>query len=93
MINDRTAFLICFASAWYHAPSTVAAGHITDTERAAIAAMHADRMVKALRECRPEILDEPPIRRTQTGPLGVPVVAEPDGSGSGWCGIQPGEEP
>lgn len=47
----------CYAAAWFHATSTTYGGHVTDDERAAIAATHADRMVAALKRVREEVGD------------------------------------
>ena len=58
MTEPRTTFWeMCFAVAWFHAPSRISAGVVHDHERAAIAANEADRMVKAVQSVRPEMCE------------------------------------
>ena len=59
-MNDRqfTLWSAAFAAAWFHAPSRLTAGVVHDHERSAIAANEADRMVKAARKQRAEVLGD-----------------------------------
>jgi hypothetical protein len=54
-MTDRefTLWSAVYASAWFHA-SVLRLGHVTDEERAAVAAEAADRALAALRGVRPE---------------------------------------
>lgn len=45
-----------YANAWFNAP-VLRLGHVTDEERAAVAAEAADRALAALRGVRPEVLE------------------------------------
>ena len=53
--REHAAFIACYAAAWFQSTARFEPGVITDTERAVIACAHADRMVKALREVRPDL--------------------------------------
>ena len=54
--RELTLWSAVYASAWFHAP-VLRLGHVTDEERAAVAAEAADRALAALRGVRPEVLD------------------------------------
>lgn len=51
--RDLATWSALYAAAWFHAPANKW-GHVTDPERAAIAADVADRGLAALQAIRPE---------------------------------------
>ena len=57
-MTDRefTLWSAVYASAWFHAP-VLRLGHVTDEERAAVAAEVADRALAVLVRYRGEVLD------------------------------------
>ena len=54
--REFTLWSAVYASAWFQAP-VLRLGHVTDEERAAMAAEAADRALAALRGVRPEVAE------------------------------------